>query len=119
MQLEILPYEISVCRIRDPEKVDLKGAFYSLTRTDRELSLVCPTRNVPCGTEAREDGWRAFRVRGSLDFSLTGILAGLSGTLAAEKIPLFAVSTFETDLILVRTADTERAIKATRRINRF
>lgn len=69
---------------------------------------------MPERTRAREDGWRAFRVAGTLDFSLTGILAGITAVLAERKIGVFAVSSFDTDYLLVRTGDLERALAAFR-----
>ena len=79
---------------------------------DRERSLVCPTDRVPVATLAREDGWRAFRIEGQLDFSLVGILARISSILAAEEIGIFAVSTFDTDYILVKAENLDRALSA-------
>ncbi|MFT5686579.1 MAG: hypothetical protein ACI8RZ_007535 [Myxococcota bacterium] len=88
------------------------GAFFSLTRTGSELSLVIATEHLPAGATAVEAGWRAVAVVGPLDFSLVGILSGLASTLAAAGVSLFALSTYDTDLILVRTTDKERATTA-------
>ena len=74
------------------------------------------TERVPAGARKMEDGWRMFRVEGIVDFSLTGILSRLSSALAEARIGVFAVSTFNTDCILVRTADFDRAREALRRI---
>ena len=81
-------------------------------KTDGELSLVCPTEEVPENTLAREDGWRGFRIEGVLDFSLIGILAKISGILAEEKIGIFAVSTYNTDYIFTKEAAFSRAMDA-------
>ena len=81
-------------------------------KTDEEISLVCKTQDAPPGASAREDGWRGFRVRGVLDFSLIGVLSKLSGVLAAHGIGLFAVSTYNTDYILVKEENWERALSA-------
>jgi hypothetical protein len=89
----------------------LLGSFFSVTRTAEELSIVCPEQRVPASTQA-ERGWRGLKVAGPLDFALTGILAGLASALSEAGISLFAVSTFDTDYVLVRTADLERAIAA-------
>ena len=70
------------------------------------------TEDAPAATLAREDGWRAFRVEGVLDFSLTGILSGLSGVLAENGIGIFAVSSYNTDYILVKAVDFARAMAA-------
>ena len=79
-------------------------------KTDEEISLVCETNDVPENTIEREDGWRGFRIQGILDFSLIGILSKLSGILADIKIGIFAVSTFNTDYILVKDADFEKSL---------
>ena len=82
--------------------------------TDVERSLVCPTTAVPDNTVSREDGWRAFRIVGQLDFSLVGVLSSVTSALAAEGIPVFAVSTFDTDYVLVRSRDLSDAADALR-----
>ena len=82
--------------------------------TNEEFSLVCPTEMVPANTTERDDGWRAFRIVGVLDFSLIGILAGISSVLAENKIGLFAVSTFNTDYILTKEEHFERALDVLR-----
>ena len=79
-------------------------------RTDEEISLVCRTESVPQDTAAREDGWRAFRIQGELDFSLIGILAGISAVLAENRIGIFVVSTYNTDYVLTKADDFERAL---------
>ena len=90
------------------------GHFVFTGSTDEEKSLVCPTALAPKDTLAREDGWRAFRIVGVLDFSLIGILARISACLAENGIGIFVVSTFNTDYILTRAKDFDRAIKALR-----
>ena len=79
-------------------------------------SFGAATERLPAGARKMEDGWRMFRVEGIVDFSLTGILSRLSSALAEARIGIFAVSTFNTDYILVRTADFDRAREALRRI---
>ncbi len=110
--LETLPMAFSVCKVETyPEGLaDLPWVFTG--HTDLEKSLVCPTDCVPESTLAREDGWRAFRVRGCLDFGLVGILSGISGVLSGNGVPLFAVSTFETDYVLVKEDHFLRALNA-------
>ncbi len=112
MKLSVLKESFSVCKVASYEGIDLDTPFVFTGATDREKSLVCPTCRVPEATLAREDGWRAFRIEGSLDFSLVGILARISSVLAAEGIGIFAISTFDTDYILVKDADFERALAA-------
>jgi uncharacterized protein len=75
------------------------------------VTVVCPTRLAPT-SDAREDGWRLLSVRGPLDFALTGIMAALAGELAAAGVSLFAVSTYDTDHVLVKAKDLERATRA-------
>lgn len=85
--------------------------FYAITRTADELSLVVPEGAMPAvaGAGKVERGWRCIKVQGPLDFSLTGVLAAIAGTLAAAKISLFALSTYDTDYILVKTATIDQA----------
>ena len=90
-----------------------KGSFWSVTRTDAELSIVCPQDDVPAAASA-ERGWCALEVAGPLDFTLTGVVASLVSPLADAAIPIFVLSTFETDYLLVREPDLERATEALR-----
>ncbi len=110
LKLERMPYDLTVCKVKDVSQIDLQSGFFFIAKTDEELSLVCETQDAPDRTAAREDGWKAFRVRGVLDFSLTGILSRLSGILADKGIGIFAVSTYNTDYILVKKEDFERAM---------
>jgi hypothetical protein len=114
MELEVLPWKITVCKTASIRDADLSGGFFFLAQTDEEVSLVCRTENAPEKTLNREDGWRGFRVRGELDFSLTGILAGLANILAENGIPIFAVSTYNTDYVLTREENFEKALEALR-----
>ena len=110
MTLQIVNEEFSVCKVADYKGIDLSAPFVFTGSTDEEKSLVCPVRLVPEKTLERNDGWRAFRVAGPLDFSLIGILADLSRILAEGKVGIFAISTFDTDYILTRSEDFDRAI---------
>ena len=112
MNLQVLPQAFSVCQISDGSRIDFTREFVFVAKTDEELSLVCETGHVPPNALKREDGWRAFRVSGVLDFSLVGILAKISGLLANEGISIFAISTYNTDYILVREASFARAMAA-------
>lgn len=109
MNLQIIPGEFAVCKIPDAAHVNTADDFFFLSRTDEELSLVCREASVPQNHAELETGWSMMRVCGVLDFSLTGILSSLSGTLAEAKVGIFAVSTYNTDYILVKTADLGRA----------
>ena len=110
MELEVLNMDLTVCTLASAEDLGPAKDFFFLARTDREISLVCRTEDVPEGTLEREDGWRGFRIRGILDFSLIGILARISALLAEAGISIFALSTYQTDYILVREGDFERAL---------
>ena len=112
MELEALDFALTVSKLKMDARIDCAADFFFLGKTDEELSLVCRTEDTPAETLAREDGWRGFRVRGVLDFSLTGILARLSAVLAEAKIGIFAVSTYNTDYLLVKEADFDRAVRA-------
>ncbi|MBR3689076.1 MAG: ACT domain-containing protein [Lentisphaeria bacterium] len=114
MNLKIIPGEFSVCKIPDLTQVSLVDDFFFLCRTDEELSLVCREDSAPGNCADCERGWSMFRVEGVLDFSLTGILANLSGVLADAKVGIFAVSTYNTDYILVKTENLARAAEALR-----
>ena len=110
MELKKIPYDLTVCKVADTAAIDLSGEFYFIGKTDEELSLVIPTDVVPVETTERDDGWRAFRIQGVLDFSLIGILSKISGLLADAGIGIFAVSTFNTDYILVKKENFEKAL---------
>lgn len=112
MELKKLPYRLSVCKVSDIAAIDLQKEFYFIGRTDEELSLVCRTEDVPAHTIECDDGWRGFRIQGVLDFSLIGILSKLSAILAEHKIGIFAVSTYNTDYILVKEENYDRALSA-------
>ena len=86
-----------------------QSAFWSLIRTPDEVSVVCETAYVPDGAEAVNSGWLAFEVLGPLDFALTGIMASLTAPLAEARISVFALSTFDTDFLLIREGEAERA----------
>ena len=109
MRLEKLRYDLSVCQVKDLTDVN---DFLFLAKTDKELSVVCETEIAPENTINREDGWTAFRVAGSLEFSLVGILADLSHCLADAGISIFAVSTYDTDYILVKKDNWDKAKSA-------
>ena len=91
--------------------INMDTDFYFIGKTDEELSLVCKTEDTPQNTIERDDGWRGFRIQGILDFSLVGILSKLSGILAENQIGIFAVSTYNTDYILVKEENFERALE--------
>jgi len=102
VKIEALPQPFTVCKVHDCSGIDLSRPFCFIGKTDDECSLVCETEHVPEATLSREDGWRAFRIVGVLDFSLVGILSRVSSALASAKIGIFAVSTYNTDYVLVK-----------------
>jgi len=110
MRIEVLPFPFTVCQMA--EWPCINAPFTFISRTDEEISLVCPSAYVPGDCLKREDGWRGMRIQGILDFSMTGILAGIAGTLAAHKIPLFALSTYNTDYVLVKEENLPAAREA-------
>ena len=110
MQLKLINNEFSVCKVVDYSEINLNQEYVFTGSTDEEKSLVCPVSLVPNDTIEREDGWRAFRIEGVLDFSLIGILSKISSLLAANKIGIFAISTFNTDYILTKKEDFDKAI---------
>jgi hypothetical protein len=110
MQLKLINNEFSVCKVVDYSEINLNQEYVFTGSTDEEKSLVCPVSLVPNNTIEREDGWRAFRIEGVLDFSLIGILSKISSLLAANKIGIFAISTFNTDYILTKKEDFDKAI---------
>jgi uncharacterized protein len=87
------------------------GDFWSVTRSDSELSIVCREEDVPAAASA-ERGWCALELAGPLDFSLTGVVAALVTPLAEAEVPIFVLSTFETDYLFVRERDLERSVTA-------
>lgn len=112
MDIKKIGCDFSVCKVSDYSFVDFEKAFLFIGKTDEENSLVCPTSEVPPNVTERDDGWKAFRIQGVLDFSLIGILAKISEILAENKIGIFAISTFNTDYILTKAENYQRALDA-------
>ena len=110
MELKRMDDRLTVCKVTEMSHINLDTDFCFIAKTDEELSLVCKTEDTPRSTVERDDGWRGFRIQGVLDFSLIGILSKLSGILAEHKIGIFAVSTYNTDYILVKEENYERAL---------
>lgn len=111
MELKRIEYDFTVCKVASEQDLILGKDFYFTGKTDEEISLVCITNDVPAKTTERDDGWKAFRIQGVLDFSLIGILSKISTILAENKIGIFAISTFNTDYILVKKENYERALR--------
>lgn len=114
LDLEVLPWRLAVCRLdpdSEPPPQALAGEFYAISRTPAELSILCMEDSAP-EVDDVEKGWRCLRVAAQLDFDEIGVLASLAGPLAAAKISLFAVSTWNTDYLLVKAGDLEDAVEA-------
>lgn len=114
MEIKAIDGCFSICKLEDFSEVRFSDEFCFLAKTDEENSLVCRTQSVPDHVVARDDGWRAFRIQGVLDFSLIGILSRISSLMADNGIGIFAVSTYNTDYVLVKEGDFERALNALR-----
>lgn len=117
LAVDVRPGEYTVVRL-DPASPLPAGLFdapglVSVTRTAGELSVVCPAKLAP-EADRVEAGWRLLTVRGPFEFTLTGIMAALAGALAAAGVPLFALSTYDTDHVLVKGDDLARAVTALR-----
>jgi hypothetical protein len=116
--IDVLPHELAICRLgpdQDAPGWALRSEFISLTRTGDELSLVCPQDRVPSGVEM-SGGWICLKLRGPLAFDQVGVLASLAGPLANAGISIFAVSTYETDCILVQRKDMDSAVSVLRKL---
>ena len=114
MEVDVLPGTLAICRLRASDRIpswalELHEGFVSITRTPDELSIVCPQEAVPPDTEVEED-WRALMIPGPIPFEATGVLSALTVPLAEAGIPIFAISTFDTDYVLVREQYVERAL---------
>lgn len=138
LTLKVLPQHFAVCRLPSTAEIPgwvFKSPFFSITRTEDELSVVCPEKRLPpagsrpegtgdspdegrhhrCRNEAAfmltERNWRALQVEGPLDFSLTGVLSSLTAPLAEAGISVFAISTYTTDYLLIKQEAMERTLK--------
>ena len=113
--LNLLPTTLAVCRLEADAPIPdwATGTFVSITRTTEELSIVCDQERVPQDVKTERD-WRCMRVAGPLDFSMVGVIAPLTGVLAAANISVFVVSSFDTDFVMVREADVEKAMDVLR-----
>lgn len=115
LTLHVLPDQLAICQLAPDATLEppaYNRSLWALAVTADERSLVCAETDIPAGVIQVERGWQALRVAGTLDFSLTGVLAGLSATLAQADIPIFAVSTYDTDYILVKVGKLQAAVSA-------
>lgn len=111
MEIKIINKDFSICKVEDLSEVNYSDEFCFIGKTDEELSLVCSTNSVPKNVIECDDGWKAFRIQGVLDFSLIGILSKISTLLAENEIGIFAVSTYNTDYILTKEENFEKSVK--------
>lgn len=111
MEIKKIEYDFTICKVTDFSMVDFENEYCFIGKTDEENSLVCITEHVPDNIIERDDGWKAFRIQGTLDFSLIGILSKISSLLAENNIGIFAVSTFNTDYILVKSENFTKALE--------
>lgn len=111
LTLSVLPETLAICRLEREAGVPMwaTGSFVSITCTSDELSIVCRERDVPSGVKA-DRGWRALKIEGPLDLALTGVLASIAVPLAEARINIFAISTFDTDYVLVKVDRVTEAI---------
>lgn len=99
-----------MCQVADYAQVNWAAEFCFTGKTNEEFSLVCATADVPANVIRRDDGWKAFRIQGVLDFSLVGILFRIAALLAENSIPIFAISTYNTDYVLTKAGYYEKAL---------
>lgn len=114
LTMKLLKERYGVCRLDKTELIpewSKNSDFFSITRTEDELSIVCSQDNIPNDIKCEKD-WRMLKIQGPLDFSLIGILASISTVLAQKGISIFAISTYDTDYILVKNKDIDNAIEA-------
>lgn len=113
LTMKLSKEKYGVCRLNKTELIPewaKDSEFFSITKTLDELSIVCAQDNIPHDIKCEKD-WRALKVEGPLDFSLIGILSSISTILAQKSISIFAISTYDTDYILVKDKDIDNAIE--------
>ena len=112
MVLTILPERLAVCRLDAQAEIPTwatRRPFFSVTRTQDELSVICREEDVPAGVQ-QEKGWRALKVEGPFGFAVVGVLATLAQPLAAAGISILAFCTYDTDYVLVKESQLLRAV---------
>lgn len=111
MEIKVLEQDFTVCQVTDYTQVNLAAEFCFTGKTDEEFSLVCATGDVPVNVIRRDDGWKGFRIQGVLDFSLVRILSKIATLLAENSIPIFAISTYNTDYVLTKAERYGKALE--------
>lgn len=110
MEIKKIKQDFSVCKVKDYSLVNLNAEYSFVGKTDEEKSLVCITSDVPPNVIQRDDGWKGFRIQGILDFSLIGILSKIAALLAKNSISIFAISTYNTDYVLIKKENYQKAL---------
>ena len=110
MEIKKIDHNFSVCQVEDYSLINLNSEYSFIGKTDEEKSLVCITDEVPANVIQQDDGWKAFRIQGVLIFSLIGILAKIASALADNGISIFAVSTYNTDYVLMKKENYQKAL---------
>lgn len=116
LRLLVLDGRLAVCRLEPGAGIPAwasKGDFFSVTRTPEELSVVCPDEDVPADVRS-EGGWRALKLEGPFEFTQVGVLASVTVPLAEAGVGIFAVSTFDTDYVLLKEDQLDPAVAALR-----
>lgn len=115
LTLVALPDTFAVCRLDPTAAIPewaMRGSFYAVTRTADELSIVCREADAPRVNVTCERGWRAFKLEGTFDFGQIGVLASIANALAEARVSIFALSTYDTDYVLVKGLQFEQAVTA-------
>ena len=110
IEIKKLHQDFSVCKVMDYSLVNINAEYSFIGKTDEENSLVCITSDVPLNVIQRDDGWKGFRIQGILDFSLIGILSKIAEILAKNSISIFAISTYNTDYVLIKKEKYQKAL---------
>lgn len=111
MKIEKINRDFSVCQVKDYSLVNVESEYCFIGKTNEEKSLVCITDEAPENVINRDDGWKAFRIQGTLDFSLIGILSRIAVLLADNNIPIFTLSTYNTDYVLVKKENYQKGLE--------
>lgn len=111
MKIQPVPGEFTICKVSDYTKLNMAGKYLFVQETPNERSLVVLSEDTPKNAYAESGGWRAFRTAEKLDFSMTGVLAGISALLADAEIPILAISTFDADYVFVKKENEQTALE--------
>ncbi len=110
MEIKKIDGDFCICKVKDFSQINLDNEFIFVGKTDEEKCIMCCEKDVPANTISVDSGWKGFRIQGELDFSLVGILSKISTLLADSMIPIYAISTFNTDYIFVKKENFNKSI---------